>query len=62
MLVSTVTAMTSGRGRSIAAAALRAASAAAFIIALPPDAWTLTIQAPVATADCTAPATVFGMS
>ena len=37
-------------------------SAAAFIIALPPEACTLTIHAPVATADCTAPATVFGMS
>ncbi|MND03611.1 hypothetical protein D3C83_235260 [compost metagenome] len=54
--------MTSGRGRPSAAAAVVAASAAAFIIALPPDACTLTIQAPVATADCTAPATVLGMS
>ena len=62
MLVSTVTPITSGRGRPSAAAAVVAASAAAFIIALPPEAWTLTIQAPVATADCTAPATVLGIS
>ena len=62
MLVSTVTPITSGRGRSSALAAARAASAAAVIIALPPEAWTFTIHAPVATADCTAPATVFGMS
>ena len=51
MLVSTVTPITSGRGRPDASAALRAASAAAFIMALPPEAWTLTIHAPVATAD-----------
>ncbi len=62
MLVSTVTAITRGRGLSSAAAAFRADSAAAVIMALPPDACTLTIHAPVATAACTAPATVLGMS
>ena len=62
MLVSTVTPITSGRGRPSAAAAWVAASAAAVIMALPPEACTFTIQAPVATADLTAPATVFGMS
>ena len=62
MLVSTVTPMTSGFGRPIAAALVAAASAAALIITLPPQACTFTIQAPVATADCTAPATVLGMS
>ncbi len=31
-------------------------------MALPPEQWTLTIHAPVATADATAPATVLGMS
>src|SRR3990170_586126 len=50
MLVSTVTPITSGRGRPSAAADLRAASAAAVIITVPPDACTFTIHAPVATA------------
>ena len=45
MLVSTVTAITSGRGRP-AVAARSAASAAALIIAWPPDAWTFIIHAP----------------
>ena len=62
MLVSTVTPITSGRGRPSFAAAASPASAAARIIALPPEQCTLTIHAPVATADVTAPATVLGMS
>src|SRR5678815_1300763 len=62
MLVSTVTAITSGTGRPAAAAPSAAARAAACIIALPPDAWTLIIQAPVLTAASTACATVLGMS
>ena len=40
----------------------RRPSRAARIIALPPDAWTLTIQTPSRVAAATAPATVFGMS
>ena len=62
MLVSTVTPITSGRGTLAWAAAATAESAAARIIALPPEQWTLTIHAPVATAEATAPATVLGMS
>ena len=62
MLVSTVTPITSGRGTLARADAATADSAAARIIALPPEQWTLTIHAPVATADATAPATVLGMS
>ena len=44
MLVSTVTATTSGAGRRVCAAASRAASCAARIMTSPPAAWTLTIQ------------------
>src|SRR5688572_10384477 len=62
MLVSTVTPMTSGGGTPVAAAASAAARVAACIIAGPPDACTLIIQAPVRTAASTACATVFGMS
>ncbi len=61
-LVSIVTAMTSGAGRESFAASLSAASRAAFIIAWPPSAWTLTIQTPSRVAAAMAPATVFGMS
>ena len=61
MLVSTVTAMTSGRS-SWRPAASSAACRAACIIFSPPLAWTLTIQTPSAVAARTAPATVFGMS
>ena len=50
MLVSTVTPMTSGRGRPSRSAASAAAVAAACIIGTPPDAWTFIIQAPVARA------------
>ena len=62
MLVSTVTPMTRGRGRPSVSAVVAAASAAARIIFEPPEQCTFTIHAPVATADDTAPATVFGMS
>ena len=62
MLVSTVTPITSGRAVPVRSAAVRAASAAARIMADPPDACTFTIHAPVATAEPMAPATVFGMS
>ena len=62
MLVRTVTPMTSvGLPPRLAAAAF-AASAAARIIRLPPDACTLTIHTPRADAASTAVATVFGMS
>ena len=62
MLVSTVTPITSGRAVPSRSAEARAASAAARIMADPPDACTFTIHAPVATAEPMAPATVFGMS
>ena len=55
ILVSTVTPMTSGRGRPNAAAVFAADSAAARIIFPPPEQWTFTIHAPVATAEATAP-------
>ena len=62
MLVSTVTPIISGTGRPSFAEVSRAARAAACIMALPPDAWTLIIQAPVPTAVSTACSTVFGIS
>jgi hypothetical protein len=62
MLVSTVTAISSGAGRPSRCAASRPAAAAACIIAVPPDACTLIIHAPLCTADSIACATVFGMS
>ena len=62
MLVNTVTPIINGAGRPSFADDSRAARAAACIIALPPDACTLIIQAPVATAASTACSTVFGMS
>src|SRR3984957_7889271 len=62
MLVSTVTAMRRGRSAPIGTPALMA-WAAAWSIAVPPSAWTLTSCTPVIAAlDRTAPATVFGMS
>jgi hypothetical protein len=62
MLVSTVTAMTTGFSVPSRAAASAAACAAACIIGAPPEACTLIIQAPVRTAASTACATVLGMS
>ena len=62
MLVSTVTAMTSGAGAPLRAAVSCAASRAACIIRVPPDACTLTIHTPSDAAAATAVATVFGMS
>ncbi len=63
MLVSTVTAMTSGGVRRFACRRVsRAASRAACIMRVPPDACTFTIQTPSEVAAATAVATVLGMS
>src|SRR5262245_55247936 len=61
-LVSTVTATASGRRTDSSAAAAPAPSAAARIMARPPEAWTLNMNTPRRAASRAAPATVFGMS
>src|SRR5439155_1753715 len=61
-LVRTVTPITSGRTTPKSVAAFVAASAAARIIARPPDACTSSMNTPSRVASRTAPATVFGMS
>ena len=61
-LVSTVTAITSGRRPPASMAAAVAASAAARIMAPPPEAWTLNMNTPRRAASRAAPATVLGMS
>src|SRR5207253_41244 len=61
-LVRTVTPITSGRTTPKSVAAFVAASAAARIIAKPPDACTSSMNTPSRVASRTAPATVFGMS
>src|SRR5262245_38817272 len=61
-LVSTVTASRIGRRPPVSLAVAAALSAAAFIMARPPEAWTLNMSTPIRVASRAAPATVLGMS
>ena len=61
-LVSTVTASAIGRRTPSSFAAAAAPSAAAAIMARPPEAWTLNMSTPRRAASRAAPATVLGMS